>query len=117
MWGNPSAHRSASVRRPDLPYPRDTPDVPSAVTWLLGTVILLGPPLSVVGLVLGARGLSKRGAPRVAVRVAYVLAAVAGLVTVAGYLGATVVAVHPSAASPSNPPRRRARWPRGSRRP
>jgi hypothetical protein len=77
--------------------------VPAAIAWLLGTVILLGPPLSVVGILLGARWLRKRDAPRLVVSVAYVLAALVGLVIVAGYVGAVVVAVHPVGDEPVEP--------------
>jgi hypothetical protein len=58
--------------------------VPSVITSFLALVVLLGPPLSVVGLVVWARRLPKRGAPRFAIWVANVLAAIVGLVIIAG---------------------------------
>ena len=70
--------------------------MPSALALFTVVAILLVPPVSIVGLVLWARRLSKtRGAPRTAARVAYGLAALGGLVIVAG-LGLGVV----SATSP-----------------
>jgi hypothetical protein len=48
--------------------------------------------------------------------VAHVLAAVAGLVIVAGYVGAVVVAVHRVTGEHVEPSRRPAGWPRGSPR-
>ena len=68
--------------------------MPSAIAWLLAVVILLAPPASVVGLVVWARRLRKRGAPRFAIVVAYVLAALVALVIVAGYVGSLIVATH-----------------------
>jgi hypothetical protein len=68
--------------------------VPSAVVWLLAAAILLGPPLAVVGLVVWARRLRMRGAPRFVVWVAYVLAALVGLVIGTGYVGEVIVATH-----------------------
>jgi hypothetical protein len=68
--------------------------VASALTWLLAAAILLGPPLSAVGLVLWARPLRRRGAPRFAVTVAYALVAIVGAVIVTGYVGAVIVVTH-----------------------
>jgi hypothetical protein len=62
------------------------------LTWLCVAVI---PPLSVVGLVVWARRLSKTGGPRVAVWVAYTLTATIGLVTVPGYVEFISIAIHP----------------------
>jgi hypothetical protein len=53
--------------------PCDTAIVPSAAAWLLIAVLLLGPPLSVVGLVVWTRRLGKQGAPSFAIVVAYIL--------------------------------------------
>lgn len=89
--------------------------MPSAI-WLLAAAILLGPPLAVVGLVVWARRLRMRGAPRFVVWVAYVLRALTGLVIVGGYVGAVVVALHPVTGEHVEPSRRPAGWPRGSPR-
>jgi hypothetical protein len=67
----------------------------SAVAWFLGVLILLGPACSVVALVLGARSLSRRRAPRVAVFVTLFLASIAGLVALAGYVAGVLLAVGP----------------------
>ena len=59
--------------------------MPSALTWLLvSAVVLLLPPLSVVGLVFWARRLRWQGAGHLIVWTAYGLAAIAGLLVVAG---------------------------------
>ena len=77
--------------------------MPSFVAWLLALVVLLVPPLSVVGLAVWARRLRKLGAPRVVIWVAYVLSAIVGLVIVTGYVGAVVAAGHPVAGGQVEP--------------
>jgi hypothetical protein len=67
----------------------------SSVAWLLVLLILLSPPCFVVALVLGARSLSRRRAPPVAVFVTLFLASVAGLLALAGYVAGVLVAVGP----------------------
>ena len=58
--------------------------MPSALTWLVAAVVLLLPPLSVVGLVLRAGRLRRQRAGRFTVWAAYGLASLAGLLIVAG---------------------------------
>jgi hypothetical protein len=70
---------------------------------LLAAVILAGPPASVVGLLLGARGLSKRGAPRYAIGAAYLLAAIVCLTVLWGYGGAVLLAMQSVAGEEVDP--------------
>jgi hypothetical protein len=67
--------------------------VPSALTWLVAAVVLLLPPVSVVGLTIWAGRLRRRGAPRFIVWSAFGLAALAGLVVVGGLIGGLVTGI------------------------
>ena len=65
--------------------------MPSVFTLLVAVAVFLIPPLSVVGLVLWARRLRRQGAGRVAVWTADGLAALAGVVIVAGMVPGILV--------------------------
>lgn len=62
------------------------------VTLLLAALVLLGPPLSVVGMLVWARRLSRQGAPRATVWVASLVGALGGLIVVTGYVSAIITA-------------------------
>jgi hypothetical protein len=64
-----------------------------ALTFLIAALILLGPPLSIIGLLVWVGRVRKTGTRRFVVWVAYVLAAIAGLAIVSGYVGTVIAAI------------------------